>query len=86
MQTRSWETQSGGTRTTTAVIPDSVWPHGIANAAAREAVQADGAVRSAPAASAAPEPSYNQDAQDDPAAAVPEVSYTTEIKAEDIPF
>ncbi len=84
VQTRSWETQSGSKRTTTEIIADSVCLLGIASAEANDAVS-----RSAPASASsgqpAPDPAPAQGGEA-PAAAVPEISYTSEVKAEDLPF
>lgn len=83
VQTRSWETKEGSKRTTTEIIADSVNLLGIANPEARDAVERS--AQSAPAAQSAPMHSEQSgDAQAVPA--VPEVSYTSEVKAEDLPF
>jgi single-strand DNA-binding protein len=75
VQTRSWETQSGSKRTTTEIIADSVCLLGISSTEANDAVS-----KSAQSAPAAPS------GGDAVAAGVPEISYTSEVKAEDLPF
>ncbi|PIR52740.1 hypothetical protein COU76_04865 [Candidatus Peregrinibacteria bacterium CG10_big_fil_rev_8_21_14_0_10_49_10] len=83
VQTRSWEAQDGSKRYTTEVVADSVLLLGIANKTAMESVSAD--AKRAPA-----EPAASSDVEArQPVAAgvsVPEVQYTSEIKAEDLPF
>lgn len=78
VQTRSWETQNGSKRTTTEIIADSVCLLGISNKEAADAVETGGNMAAQEASS--------QDVNQDPVPAVPEVSYTSEIKAEDLPF
>jgi single-strand DNA-binding protein len=86
VQTRSWEAKDGSKRYTTEVVADSVLLLGIANAAALESVSADAAPQTAKAPQAqeaAPA------AEKEPApvgASVPEVTYSSEIKVEDLPF
>jgi len=85
VQTRSWETQTGSKRTTTEIIADSVCLLGIANSEANDAVERSrGDVSTAGHSAPAPAPSASQEAE--PVAAMPEISYTSEVKAEDLPF
>ncbi|MCA9370382.1 MAG: single-stranded DNA-binding protein [Candidatus Peregrinibacteria bacterium] len=82
VQTRSWETKEGSKRTTTEIIADSVHLLGIANSEAIDAVH-----RSAEAPRrdvSTQDTSESVDAQAVPA--IPEVNYTSEVKAEDLPF
>lgn len=84
VQTRSWETQAGAKRYTTEIIADTVSLLGIKNPVAEESMQTGGdgfnAQKSAPE-------SFNQDAMPAPAgAAMPDISYESEIKVEDLPF
>ena len=78
VQTRSWETQSGSKRTTTEIVADNVHLLGIENASAKDAVDSSGGKV---AADSTPPPK-NADASVE----VPEVSYTSDVKAEDLPF
>ena len=90
VQTRSWETQAGSKRTTTEVIADSVCLLGIASPEANDSVQAGST--SAPVAQSAPAPvaaapaAASNAAEAAAVASVPEVSYTSDVKAEDLPF
>lgn len=86
IQTRSWETQTGSKRTTTEIIADSVCLLGISNAEANDAVNRSG--QSAPVSTADSSDRQNHPSQDesDSVAAMPEISYTSEVKAEDLPF
>lgn len=85
VQTRSWETQTGSKRTTTEVIADNVHLLGISSAEAKDAIDSSGAGVSA--AQDSSDQSMNQDqSQPDSSASVPEISYTSEVKAEDLPF
>ncbi|MCF7844710.1 MAG: single-stranded DNA-binding protein [Kiritimatiellales bacterium] len=81
VQTRSWETQQGNKRTTTEIIADNISLLGVENPAAMESVQSE-AARS----HGAPETSSNAEPQGEPAGGVPEVNYTSDVKAEDLPF
>jgi len=81
VQTRSWETQSGSKRTTTEIIADTVNLLGIKSAEAQDSVQA-----SASRAQGGASRRETSSSDDVVAAAVPEISYTSEIKAEDLPF
>jgi len=85
VQTRSWETQAGGKRTTTEIIAESLSLLGTRNALAEESLQADAMPQRA-ARSAAPD---TQDFGSDPAPSLPSVpalEYKSEIKVEDLPF
>ena len=86
VQTRSWETQAGSKRTTTEIIADAVHLLGIANDEAKDAVERSSA--GAPATQAAPQSVGSKDSapQADSSTSVPEISYTSEVKAEDLPF
>ena len=82
VQTRSWETQAGNKRTSTEIIADSIHLLGIRSAEAEDSIQASasrGGRSSASSERATP-------ASEDLVAAVPEISYTSEIKPEDLPF
>ncbi len=88
VQTRSWETQDGAKRYTTEIIAEQVSLLGVKNTVALESVDASAAM-SVPAPSAPP--AYvqqgRQSTEPDPVAVgVPDVQYTSEIKAEDLPF
>lgn len=83
VQTRSWETQTGSKRTTTEIIADQVCLLGIASPEANDSVSSEGA--SAPVSQSAPA-SYSNNAEAAAVASVPEVSYTSDVKAEDLPF
>ena len=87
VQTRSWETQTGSKRTTTEIIADSVCLLGISSAEANDAVSrsAQGAPARASSDQGAPAPAPVAGGGET-AAAVPEISYTSEVKAEDLPF
>ncbi|MBU0458334.1 single-stranded DNA-binding protein [Patescibacteria group bacterium] len=87
VQTRGWETPSGAKRTTTEIIADEFLLLGVENAVAQESVQAEAARSesgSAPAPTAKPKSSKISD-ESEPVT-VPEVKYSSEIKAEDLPF
>jgi single-strand DNA-binding protein len=77
VQTRSWETKDGAKRTTTEVIAEQVNLLGTRHPAADASIQADAMPRSSVAQAPAPEAA---------GIAVPEVSYASEIKVEDLPF
>lgn len=79
VQTRSWETPQGAKRTTTEIIADRVLLLGIKSADAQSAVQAGSTRMSSDTQDAAPR---GQDMDIE----VPAVQYTSEIKAEDLPF
>jgi len=81
VQTRSWETKDGAKRYTTEVIADAVQLLGMHHPLADASVQADATGASA----AAPAP-RRQEAPAAPDIAVPEVTYASEIKVEDLPF
>lgn len=80
VQTRSWETQAGQKRYTTEIVADQVSLLGVKNSEVLAAIQTDprpresakGAPESAPAMTAA--------------AAIPDISYESEIKPENLPF
>ncbi len=78
VQTRSWETPQGAKRTTTEIIADRVHLLGISSSDAQAAVQAGSSRMSADRDSAP----RGQDTDIE----VPAVQYTSEIKAEDLPF
>ncbi len=85
VQTRSWETQTGSKRTTTEVIADNVHLLGISSPEAKDAIDSSGAT--APVSQGSSDQEMNQDQpQPDSSASVPEISYTSEVKAEDLPF
>ena len=82
VQTRSWETQSGAKRYTTEIIADTVSLLGIKNSVAEESLSTgEGFAQRAPAES------FSQDPTPAPAgSALPDISYESEIKVEDLPF
>jgi single-strand DNA-binding protein len=84
VQTRSWETQAGAKRTTTEIIADTLTLLGVENSAAKESIDMSGAPRSAKKTKT--EGSAPSEEEMAAVAAVPEVNYTSEIKAEDLPF
>lgn len=84
VQTRSWETQGGSKRTTTEIIANSVCLLGIASSEAHDAVDRSGA--SAQATSQEQSVPASDQSEADAVASVPEISYTSEVKAEDLPF
>jgi len=82
VQTRSWEAQDGSKRYTIEIVADSVLLLGVENSVALESISAE-------ATSAPAEPAPASEKKGEPVAAgasVPEVKYTSEIKAEDLPF
>lgn len=87
VQTRSWETQAGAKRYTTEIIAENISLLGVSNSAATESLQADSMPRKS-------SDSMNQDSGassfgSDPSptlASVPEISYASDIKVEDLPF
>lgn len=84
VQTRSWETQAGAKRYTTEIVADGVSLLGVKNAVAAESIRSDVA-----AGSGREESSDAPRAQKDsePAmAGIPDISYASEIKVEDLPF
>lgn len=87
VQTRSWETQSGAKRYTTEIIADTVSLLGVTSSVARESMDTSSVAsgfNQAPARE-----SFDQSApaaKEDVAFAVPDVSYASEIKVEDLPF
>lgn len=83
VQTRSWETQSGSKRTTTEVVADSVCLLGISSPEVKDQISSEGG-RVSSAAPAADSPAPAGDSGD--TTEVPEISYTSEVKAEDLPF
>ncbi len=80
VQTRAWETQAGAKRTTTEVIADSVAMLGVRNPIAMESIQTDAAMPAVPVGAA------KEVKASAAAPAVPELSYTPEIRVEDLPF
>lgn len=91
VQTRSWETPQGAKRYTTEIIADQVSLLGVQSSLANDSISSEG--RSAPVAN--PAPVANESAAPTPTppqepvaagGAVPSVDYTSEIKAEDLPF
>ncbi|MFA7681500.1 MAG: single-stranded DNA-binding protein [Candidatus Peribacteraceae bacterium] len=81
VQTRSWETQQGAKRTTTEIIADNVSLLGVKSAVAQEAVRTDATIAPQQKSS-----SKKEESSAEPVGAVPSVEYTSEIKAEDLPF
>lgn len=80
IQTRSWETQNGSKRTTTEIIADQVCLLGIASPEANDSIQTGSA--SAPVSASSSQNSTEEQVVN----SVPEVSYTSDVKAEDLPF
>ena len=89
VQTRSWETQAGAKRYTTEIIAESVSLLGVKSAAAEESIQLEGRAPSQKQTVSSGEgfdalaPSSSSP---EPALAVPEINYHSEIKVEDLPF
>lgn len=84
VQTRSWETQDGKKRYTTEIIAETLSLLGVASPLASESIEGgSSAVRTnqSPAADI----DFNQSPKE-PSFAVPDISYGSEIKAEDLPF
>jgi single-strand DNA-binding protein len=86
VQTRSWETQDGKKRYTTEIVAENLSMLGIKSSLAIESIEGGGAAASAP--SSAGDVSFDQTPKDnrEPAFSVPEVSYASEVKVEDLPF
>lgn len=81
VQTRSWETQSGSKRTTTEIIAETVALLGVKNSVAEESISTDAPAMTRSEKTAATPP------REEPAfAGVPEISYESEIKVENLPF
>lgn len=86
VQTRSWETKEGSKRYTTEVIAESFILLGTKNPAAESAIQYDGqSAASSVSASPSSEEPVAAPVGADPIE-VPEISYASEIKPEDLPF
>lgn len=83
VQTRSWETQAGAKRTTTEVVAEGVSLLGLKSQIAEESLRLDGGSFERPARAAEPTPAGAEPAYSTP---VPEISYASEIKVEDLPF
>ncbi|MDO8649477.1 MAG: single-stranded DNA-binding protein [Candidatus Peregrinibacteria bacterium] len=80
VQTRSWEAKDGSKRYTTEVIAESISLLGVRSPVADEVIQTDSQrVQSAPVAAATEGVSV-------PGDTVPELTYASEIKVEDLPF
>lgn len=88
VQTRSWETNTGSKRTTTEIVAESVCLLGINSPEVKDQISNE--VRSfgetSPSQSDAPAPTAQEAKEADAVASVPEISYTSEVKAEDLPF
>jgi single-strand DNA-binding protein len=84
VQTRSWETKEGSKRTTTEIIGESFSLLGVKNPAVEGTISMEGAPmrREAPQRSA-PRASSSDDMGDSDATLV---SYSSDVKAEDLPF
>lgn len=80
IQTRSWETKEGAKRTTTEIIADTLSLLGTKNSAVESSIDPSGARASSRGEGG------NDFSQDQTPAAIPEISYASEIKAEDLPF
>ena len=80
VQTRSWETKEGNKRYTTEIIADTVSLLGVRNPAIESSID--------PTGSAMPAQSSHSEEPMGVAAGieVPEITYASEIKAEDLPF
>lgn len=87
VQTRSWESQNGQKRYTTEVIAESFSMLGIRNPIADESIQM-GSGAAAVAGAAVADIAFDQtpSSPSEPAFAVPELSYGSEVKVEDLPF
>ena len=77
VQTRSWDTKDGQKRTTTEIIAEHVTLLGAHHPLADGSIQADAAFSRS---SAAPAPAAA------PTVDIPEISYASEVKVEDLPF
>ncbi len=86
VQTRSWETQSGSKRTTTEIIASAVHLLGISSAEAKDSVRTERVASSTATKNLDEAPKSVTDAAAEAAVTVPEISYTSEVKAEDLPF
>jgi single-strand DNA-binding protein len=87
VQTRSWETPAGAKRYTTEVIADSLSLLGVHNSVAQEAMSTDAMAGRMNSSQAAPKREFDQSAPESPVAAgIPDISYASEIKVEDLPF
>ncbi|MBP9773844.1 MAG: single-stranded DNA-binding protein [Candidatus Peribacteraceae bacterium] len=82
VQTRTWETQAGVKRYTTEIIADQVSLLGVKNADAFSSMQSD----SVPSSQRQSAPSYDQSQPVAAGMAVPDISYESDIKPEDLPF
>ena len=82
VQTRTWETQAGVKRYTTEIIADQVSLLGVKNADAFSSMQSD----SVPSSQRQSAPSYDQSQPVAAGMAVPDISYASDIKPEDLPF
>jgi single-strand DNA-binding protein len=82
VQTRSWETQQGQKRTTTEIIADQFTLVGVKNSTALESIEMSSHRTRTPASVASTGPSEAVS----PSTDVPEISYASEIKVEDLPF
>lgn len=92
VQTRSWETQAGAKRYTTEIIADTASLLGVANKIAAESVSSDiAAGRMGGGSTSQAKPSKGEFDQSMPneapvGAGIPDISYASEIKVEDLPF
>ncbi len=83
VQTRSWETKEGQKRYTTEIVADSLSLLGTRNNAADSSIQSSGVASSSSSSSfsnTAPS-DFNQAPVE-----IPEITYASEIKVEDLPF
>jgi single-strand DNA-binding protein len=89
VQTRSWETQAGAKRYTTEVIAETFSLLGVSSPLAMDSLQSEGMSRSsgrtAEVSAASSDSSFGQDVSPS-LGAVPEISYASDIKVEDLPF
>ncbi|MBI5155914.1 single-stranded DNA-binding protein [Candidatus Peregrinibacteria bacterium] len=83
VQTRSWETQAGAKRYTTEIVADGVSLLGVKNAVAEESIRSDSNAGAAREESSA---SRGQKESEPAMAGIPDISYASEIKVEDLPF
>jgi single-strand DNA-binding protein len=83
VQTRSWETKEGSKRYTTEIVADTVSLLGVRNPSIESSIDPTGAVMPA-ARSSSPQQQESQGVA--AGIEVPEITYASEIKAEDLPF
>jgi single-strand DNA-binding protein len=81
VQTRSWETQAGSKRYTTEIVADTVSLLGVRNSAATDSIRSTSTRSSSDASEGEPVA-----VGADTSGGIPEISYASEVKVEDLPF